>query len=96
VQGADQNEEKIRGVVRTILILVGWVQTRKITASFKLLEERDGSTISSAALKKNLSSISTTPGLLPGRRSAGGSCHGMLPSYYVPRLTMSSAGLCLV
>ena len=69
MQGADQNEEKIRGVVRTILILVGWVQTvqtRKITASFKLLEERDGSTISSAALKKNLSSISTFPAVWPG------------------------------
>ena len=35
------------------------------------LQERDGSTINSAALKKNLSSISTTPSLLPGRRSVG-------------------------
>ena len=59
MQGADQNEEGIRGVDRTILLLVGWVQTRKITASFKLLEERDGSTISSETVKKNLSSIST-------------------------------------
>ena len=33
------------------------------------LQERDGSTINSAALKKNLRSISTTPRLLPGRRS---------------------------
>ena len=65
-QGANQNENMVRRVGRTIF---GGCRREKSRRILIFLQERDGSTISSEALKKNLSSISTTPGLLPGRRS---------------------------